>query len=155
MDKGLFWVGKGSPALTELASVTSRVQLSATPWSVAHQAPLSMGFSRQEYWSGLPFPSHGAYEPISASTIVAVKCSAGETGHACDIAARRLWCLQRGRAVFTESKGHRHEREEFLPSFCEEHRISALRGRTDTCVRSRGHRVNFILGSSWFNSGPA
>ena len=31
----------------------------ATPWSVAHQAPLSMGFSRQEYWSGLPFPSSG------------------------------------------------------------------------------------------------
>ena len=28
-----------------------------TPWSLAHQAPLSMGFSRQEYWSGLPFPS--------------------------------------------------------------------------------------------------
>ena len=30
---------------------------SATPWTVAHQAPLSMGFPRQEYWSGLPFPS--------------------------------------------------------------------------------------------------
>ena len=30
---------------------------SATPWTVAHQAPLSMEFSRQEYWSGLPFPS--------------------------------------------------------------------------------------------------
>ena len=30
-----------------------------TPWSVAHQAPQSMGFSRQEYWSGLPFPSPG------------------------------------------------------------------------------------------------
>ena len=30
----------------------------ATPWTVALQAPLSMGFSRQEYWSGLPFPSH-------------------------------------------------------------------------------------------------
>ena len=29
------------------------------PWTVAHQAPLSMGFSRQEYWSGLPFPSPG------------------------------------------------------------------------------------------------
>ena len=29
----------------------------ATPWTVARQAPLSMGFSRQEYWSGLPFPS--------------------------------------------------------------------------------------------------
>ena len=35
----------------------SRVRLFATPWTVAHQAPLSMGFSRQEYWSGLPFPS--------------------------------------------------------------------------------------------------
>ena len=37
----------------------SHVQLFATPWTVAHQAPLSMGFSRQEYWSGLPFPSPG------------------------------------------------------------------------------------------------
>ena len=32
----------------------SRVQLSATPWTAAHQAPPSMGFSRQEYWSGVP-----------------------------------------------------------------------------------------------------
>ena len=37
----------------------SRVQLFATPWTVAHQAPPSMGFSREEYWSGLPFPSPG------------------------------------------------------------------------------------------------
>ena len=37
----------------------SRVQLFATPWTVAHQAPLSRGFSRQEYWSGLPLPSPG------------------------------------------------------------------------------------------------
>ena len=37
----------------------SRVQLFVTAWTVAHQAPLSMGFSRQEYWSGLPFPSPG------------------------------------------------------------------------------------------------
>ena len=35
----------------------SRVWLFATPWTVAHQAPLSTGFSRQEYWSELPFPS--------------------------------------------------------------------------------------------------
>ena len=43
---------------------------SATPWSVAHQTPLSMGFSRQEYWSGLPFPPPGdlsdpGIEPVS------------------------------------------------------------------------------------------
>ena len=37
----------------------SRVQLFATPWSVAYQAPLSMGFSRQEYWSELPFAFPG------------------------------------------------------------------------------------------------
>ena len=37
----------------------SRVQLFATLWIVAYQAPLSMGFSRQEYWSGLPFASPG------------------------------------------------------------------------------------------------
>ena len=37
----------------------SRVWLFATPWTVASQAPLSMGFSRQEFWSGLPFPSPG------------------------------------------------------------------------------------------------
>ena len=37
----------------------SRVRLFVTPWAVAYQAPPSMGFSRQEYWSGLPFPSPG------------------------------------------------------------------------------------------------
>ena len=41
------------------AQSRSRVQLFATPWTVAHEAPLSMEFSRQEYWSGLPFPSPG------------------------------------------------------------------------------------------------
>ena len=34
----------------------SHVQLFVTPWTVAHQGPLSMRFSRQEYWSGLPYP---------------------------------------------------------------------------------------------------
>ena len=48
----------------------SRVRLFATPWTVAYQAPPSMGFSRQEYWSGLPFPSPGdlpnpGIEPVS------------------------------------------------------------------------------------------
>ena len=41
----------------------SRIQLLETPWTAAHQAPSSMGFSRQEYWSGVPLPSHtGALE---------------------------------------------------------------------------------------------
>ena len=42
-----------------LLSHFSRVRLCATPWTAAYQAPPSMGFSRQEYWSGLPLPSPG------------------------------------------------------------------------------------------------
>ena len=37
----------------------NRVQIFMTPWTVGHHVPLFMGFSRQEYWSGLPFPSPG------------------------------------------------------------------------------------------------
>ena len=37
----------------------SCVQLFVTPWTIIHKAPLSMGFPRQEYWSGLPFPPPG------------------------------------------------------------------------------------------------
>ena len=39
--------------------VLSGVRLFATPQTVAHEAPMSMGFSRQEYWNGLPFPPQG------------------------------------------------------------------------------------------------
>ena len=51
-------------------SYFSSVELFATPWTVAHQAPLSMGFSRQECWSGLPCPPPGdlpdpGNEPVS------------------------------------------------------------------------------------------
>ena len=50
--------GGGSLGLTYTrACMLSHVQLFATPWTVTHQAPLFMGFSRQEYWSELPFSS--------------------------------------------------------------------------------------------------
>ena len=42
---------------SEIAQLLSRVRLLATSWTAAHQAPLSMGFSGQEYWSGLPLLS--------------------------------------------------------------------------------------------------
>ena len=45
------------PAMLLLLSCFSHVQLFVTPWTVARQAPLSVGFPRQEYWSGLPFSS--------------------------------------------------------------------------------------------------
>ena len=55
IDGGIYWEVKHTIEVKSL----SRVQLFVTPWTVAHQAPPSMGFSRQEYWSGLPFPSPG------------------------------------------------------------------------------------------------
>ena len=62
---GRLWSAEGSPVYwshllyhMELSRF-SHVQLFVTPLTVAHQAPLSVGFSRQEYWSGLPFPSPG------------------------------------------------------------------------------------------------
>ena len=74
-SSGSRWVSRwrgvwrdGLEALWRLESVSqilymlscfSHVWLFATPWTVAHQAPLSMGIYRQEYWSGLPFPSPG------------------------------------------------------------------------------------------------
>ena len=48
----------------------SRVWLIVTPWTVACQAPLSMGFSRQEYWSGLPFASPGESSQLRDQTRV-------------------------------------------------------------------------------------
>ena len=71
------WVAKSQTQLRDLATtllskllLLSRVQLFCDPWTVAHQAPLSMRFPRQEYWSGLPIPSPGdllnpGTEPIS------------------------------------------------------------------------------------------
>ena len=44
---------------THTHTIISRIRLFVTPWTVAYQAPQSMEFSRQEYWSGLPFPSPG------------------------------------------------------------------------------------------------
>ena len=43
--------------LYHVLSHFSRVRLSVTPWTMARQAPVSMGFTRQKHWSGLPFPS--------------------------------------------------------------------------------------------------
>ena len=57
------------------AKLPSHVQLFVTPWTVARQVPLSVGFSRQEYWSGLPCPPPGnlpdpGIEPVSYVTCI-------------------------------------------------------------------------------------
>ena len=56
-----------------LLSRFSRVRLCATPQKAAHQAPLSLGFSRQEHWSGLPFPSPNLKQEKFTSRYITVK----------------------------------------------------------------------------------
>ena len=53
----------------ECASVLSPIGLLLTPWAVTHQAPLSVGFPRQEYWSGFPFASPGGVFPIQINCV--------------------------------------------------------------------------------------
>ena len=56
------------------AHMLSQVRLFATPWTVAYQAPPSMGFSRQDYWSGLPLPSpHSVYTTSRMNPAAAAK----------------------------------------------------------------------------------
>ena len=56
-----FPIQRDNPLVYEkaLTQILSHVQLFPTPWTVAHQDPMFMGFSRQEYWNGVPFPPPG------------------------------------------------------------------------------------------------
>ena len=60
LPTGLYALSKVD-CLALVVESLSRVQLFATPWTVAYQAPWSMVFFRQEYWTGLPFPSPGDF----------------------------------------------------------------------------------------------
>ena len=94
----------------------SRVRLFATPWTVAYQAPRSLEFSRQEYWSGLPFPSSGdlpnsGTEPgspaLQADALPSEPPGKPKTKHA---ALKARWTLWAGRAfdyLFSETPGGR------------------------------------------------
>ena len=53
------WLQTPSAVILSEVKSLSHVQLFVTPWTVAYQTPPSMGFSRQEYWSGVPLPSPG------------------------------------------------------------------------------------------------
>ena len=76
----------------------SCVRLFGTPWTIAHQAPQSMGFSRQEYWNGLPFPSPGdlpkpGIEPRS-STLQADALTSASPGSLQGLYNKNVSCLR-------------------------------------------------------------
>ena len=82
------------------AKSLSRVQLFATPWTVARQTPLSIEFSRQEYWSGLPCPSLGdppdsGIEPVSHMSMLLLLFShqvVSDSLRPCELQHARLPC---------------------------------------------------------------
>ena len=75
MKKGCWKLGKQQGSMSVVCNQSlSRVQLSATPGTVTHQSSLSMGFPRQEYWSGLPSATQGdipdpGIEPTSLASL--------------------------------------------------------------------------------------
>ena len=76
----------------------SHGHLFVTPWTVAHQAPLSMGSSRQEYWSGFPFPSPGDFpdpgiEPTSSAREVDSLPLSHQGTPTCILGHRNSWVL--------------------------------------------------------------
>ena len=71
----------------------SHVQLFATPWTVAYQAPLSMGFSRHEYWNGLTFPSPG-HLPIPGIQPASLTFPALAAGFFTTSATWEAWVIQ-------------------------------------------------------------
>ena len=81
-----------------LLSHFSRVQLCATPWTAAHQAPLSVGFSRQEYWSGVPSPfQSGAHrDKLLRLCWVVTVLRGGDLGFSLEWVALSVWIVGSG-----------------------------------------------------------
>ena len=102
------------PAL--LLSHFSRVRLCVTPWTAAHQAPPSLGFSRQEPWSGLPFPS-----PMHASeSEVAQSCPTLSDPMDCSLLGPSIHgifqarVLEWGAIAFSRLPAHPEERCDYI-----------------------------------------
>ena len=96
---------RGWSWLLLLLSHFSRVQLCATPQTAAHQAPLSLEFSRQEYWSGLPFPSPRLFSHKALSEII----------HSPSINYERSWRLMKLPRNLWEQQNRKTSHPPFLP----------------------------------------
>ena len=96
----------------------SRIRLLATPWTAAYQAPQSMGFSRQEYWSGLQFPSPG--DPAAQLGLILFNSQAtrpspsgpGQTGTRSSGPGERCWL---GSISFTDDERGRKSPQRLWP----------------------------------------
>ena len=95
------------------AQLLSHVQLSATPGTVACQAPLSVEFSRQEYWSGLPFPPPGIFPTGDQTCIFSISCTGKRI-----LYHRATWKADGAGAVIVRTrnvKGHEKRQSQCCP----------------------------------------
>ena len=80
-------------ALNILGPPLSRVWLLVTPWTVAHQAPLSIGFSRQEHWSGLPFLPSGIFPTQGSNLVPCISCTGRRILYHLEPSGKSLLCI--------------------------------------------------------------
>ena len=115
----------------------SRVQLFATPWTIAHEIPLFIGFSRQEYWSGLPFPSPGIFltQGLNPCLLYLLHCQEGfyYWHHLGSEAIRVETCFYRFGILLRKG---RHSRDLSLP----------MRVQRKSCVRTLSLRPSVTQG---------
>ena len=97
----------------------NHVPLCATPWTVALQAPVSMGFSRQEYWNGLPLPSSGdlpdpGIKPLSP----ALQADSLPLSHL-GSPQKLLWSLENQEHTYIHTHTHTHTEKKRKRDVCE------------------------------------
>ena len=113
----------------------SPVQLFATWWTVVHQGPLSMGFSRQEYWSGFPSPPPGIF-PIQGSNLCLLYCrwSLYPLNH---LGSFQEYCIPQLKIPSAATKTRGSQINKYFLKRERERKKWVLRGNWD-----RGHRVS-------------
>ena len=132
-----WWVGhevreKREGPKTAVVELLSRVRFSATPRTVAHEAPLSTGFPRQEYWSGAPFPSPGDL-PHPGMDPVCPALQADSLLLSCPGAQRIfIYSVERTEAPFAHEEGG-PRRDRFA------RKRPSLPSSTHQCTHSRFH----------------
>ena len=123
-----------------LLSCFSHVRLCAIPYTAAHQAPPSLGFSRQEHWSGLPFPSPMRESEVTQSCPTLrdpMDCSLpGSSVHG--IFQARV--LERGAITFSDTHTHTHTHTHILETYVQHQYASIFWGN--------GH-LPFTLDRNW------
>ena len=94
VSENLEFVKNTIPAKHNVLSCFSRVWLFVTLWTVACQTPLSLGFSRQEYWSGLPYPPPGypPYPGIEPRSLMSPALAGGFFTTSATLVKHKMWC---------------------------------------------------------------